>query len=214
MTTAAQSLQFKELSKFKKGIFAKTRTDLREWREGYHKRGVVKHLYIRSSPGGHFKRNERISLCNMQRLLLGLRYRSRQNLHHPSSHWSLISAKERLLSTFSTRGINIRCFRKPFKSINWIFKTALFWYEFNARLLIVDINVTQNAVFNIIAPLPHRALFLIEHTLSSVGVPSATGSVWMSAIWITCMWNGIGNCNFKMHHKNKTEYYVRIATRW
>lgn len=30
MTTGAQSLQFKELSEFKKAIFAKTRTDFRE----------------------------------------------------------------------------------------------------------------------------------------------------------------------------------------
>lgn len=179
-----QSLQFKELSEFKKGIFAKTRTDLRECREGYHKTGVVKHLDIRLSPGGHFKRNERISLCNMKLILLGLRCRSKQNLHQPSLHRSLISTKERLLSTVSTRGINIRCFVKPSKSINWIFKTSLFWYEFNVRLLIEDINVTQNADFNTIAPLPRRVRFLIEHTLSSVGVLSDTRSVWMSAIWM------------------------------
>lgn len=144
--------------------------------------GVVKHLKIRLSPGGHFKRNERISLRNMKLVLLGLRYRSKRNLHHPISHeaWFLL---KRLLSTVSTRGINIRCFIKPFKSINWIFKTALFWYEFNARLLIENINVTLNAVFNTIAPLSRRARFLIEHTLSLVGVLSDTGSVWMSATW-------------------------------
>lgn len=60
--------------------------------EGYHKMGVVQHLKIRLSPGGHFKRNERISLCNMKLVLLGLRYRSKRNLHHPISHRSLISA--------------------------------------------------------------------------------------------------------------------------
>lgn len=68
---------------------------------------------------------------------------------------------------------------------------VLFWYEFNVRLFIKNINVILNVVFKIIVFFFCRVWFLIEYILSLVGVFFDIGFVWMSVIWI--MWNGIGN---------------------
>lgn len=60
---------------------------------------------------------------------------------------------------------------------------VLFWYEFNVRLFIKNINVILNVVFKIIVFFFYRVWFLIEYILSLVGVFFDIGFVWMSVIW-------------------------------
>lgn len=60
---------------------------------------------------------------------------------------------------------------------------VLFWYEFNVRLFIKNINVILNVVFKIIVFFFCRVWFLIEYILGLVGVFFDIGFVWMSVIW-------------------------------